>query len=139
MPPRTIDYAVEAKLVGSLKGQARQAALSGIPIPIDITGSWDSPQYGVDWQSVFREAAADPTRLQNMPEQLRDAAQGFGVDLAIPGVDAPGAIGDVLRNLPGLAAPQQQQPEPAAPQQQEQPQPAPAPDPLQQLRNLFGR
>ena len=130
LPPRTVDYALEANLVGSLEGQAGQAALAGIPIPIHITGSWDSPQYGVDWQSVFSAAAADPARLQNMPNQLRDAAQGFGVDLAAPDLQVPNVIEDVLRNLPGIAQPQPDQPAAA---------PAPAPDPLQQLRNLFGR
>ena len=74
-----------------------------------------------------------------MPDQLREAARGFGVTL--PGLGAPGGAApqpggflDMLRNL----APGQQ----PAPQPEEQPaqQPAPPPpDPLQQLRNLFGR
>lgn len=101
MPPRTVDYRVEAKLVASLQGQGGDNSLAGLPIPIKVTGSWDNPTYTVDWASVFKQAALDPKRLKNMPADLRDAAKGFGVPIAIP--ELTGAGGGVLKALPKLS------------------------------------
>ncbi len=102
MPPRTVDYEVVATLVASLEGQGGTEGLTGLPIPITITGSWDKPSYGIDWKSVFKEAALDPERLKNMPDNLKDIGKDLGVDLAIPGVKE-GGVGDVLKGLPGLS------------------------------------
>jgi AsmA protein len=88
MPPRTVDYRAEAKLVSSLQGQGSADSLSGIPIPIHITGTWEKPAYNVDWTSVFR--SVDPEDLANMPAELQDRAKDLGVDLPvddIPGLD----------------------------------------------------
>jgi len=43
LPQRTLNYQVLPKLVASLSGQGGQTDLSGIEIPISITGSWDDP------------------------------------------------------------------------------------------------
>ena len=84
MPPRTVDYTVEAKLVASLQGQGGKDALAGIPIPIKVTGSWDKPAYQVDWDSVFKSIAADPERLANLPGDLSSKAKDLGI--ALPGL-----------------------------------------------------
>ena len=102
LPPRTLDYGLEAKLVASLEGQGGDKALAGLPIPIRAKGPWDNLSYEVDWASVFRAAALDPTRLQNMPGELQDMAKGLGVDLPIPDVTGGGAVGGILKALPGL-------------------------------------
>ncbi len=101
MPPRTVDYKVVAKLVGTLKGQGGQKALSGLPIPVSVTGPWSNPKYGVDWASVFSEAAMDPARLKAMPANLREAAKGFGVKLPIPALPGAGALPGLLKAIPG--------------------------------------
>ncbi len=46
----TIDYLVKPTIVGSLEGQGRQGldALSGIPIPIKLTGNLYEPDIGID-------------------------------------------------------------------------------------------
>lgn len=99
MPPRTVDYAVEAKLVASLEGQGGQDALAGVPIPIRITGSWDKPSYNVDWKGVL--TGLDPQQLKNLPSQFKDLGQGFGIK--IPGVEIPG-VG--AAGIPGAAVPE---------------------------------
>lgn len=99
LPARTIDYRVEAKLVASLQGQGGEEALAGLPVPIQIGGTFDNPTYQVDWKSVFQAAAQDPERLKNMPADLLGAAQELGVNLK--GLGGAGGLGDVLKSLPG--------------------------------------
>ncbi len=102
LPERTIDYLAEAKLVGTLEGQGGQEALAGLPIPIRVKGPWSNVSYDIDWESVFQQAAADPQRLMQMPDELKDAAKNFGVDLPIPGGEG---LGETLKGIPGLSSP----------------------------------
>ncbi len=90
MPPQTVDYEVVATLVASLKGQGGTDALAGIPIPVRVTGTWQKPDYNVDWDSVFKNIAADPARLANMPKDLLGAAQNLGI--ALPGLKTDGLL-----------------------------------------------
>ena len=105
LPPQTIDYGVEAKLVASLEGQGGDEALAGLPIPIRVTGPWSGMNYEVDWETVFMQAAADPERLAKMPAEMGDMAKQFGVDLPLPGLGgeggAAGAAGQVLESVTG--------------------------------------
>ncbi len=84
LPPQTVDYNAELKLVASTEGQGSDAALAGLPIPVSITGPWADPSYDVDWGSVLGAAALDPARLAAMPDDMLEAAKGFGVDLPLP-------------------------------------------------------
>ncbi|MGQ4808334.1 hypothetical protein NKDENANG_01716 [Candidatus Entotheonellaceae bacterium PAL068K] len=84
LPQRSVDYDMAAKLVATLKGQGGKDALAGMTIPIIVKGPWENISYTVDWQKVFGDIAANPERLQNLPQTLRDASQGFGVNLPIP-------------------------------------------------------
>ena len=86
LPPRTLDYNAEAKLVASLEGQGGSDALAGLPIPVHAYGSWDKLSYNIDYKSMFAAAAADPARLANLPADLKDKAAQFGVNLPIPGL-----------------------------------------------------
>ncbi|MEE8579194.1 MAG: AsmA-like C-terminal region-containing protein, partial [Hyphomicrobium sp.] len=45
---RTLNYQVLPKLVASLSGQGGQTDLSGIEIPVNITGPWDNPDISPD-------------------------------------------------------------------------------------------
>ena len=113
MPPRTVDYDLTAKLVPTLKGQGGGDALAGLPIPIKVSGSWDNIAYTVDWQKVFRDVAADPERLRNLPQELRQAGKNFGVDLPLPTLPGAGTGSKPLEQLeqlkkqllPGLTGP----------------------------------
>jgi AsmA protein len=97
MPPRQVDYAVEAKLVASLEGQGGKDALAGLPIPIRVTGNWADPQIAADWDSVFKSLAADPERLANLPTDLAEKAKDLGV--ALP--DVGGEAGEILKGVTG--------------------------------------
>ena len=100
LPPRTLDYKVEAKLVASLKGQGGEDALAGIPIPVHAHGPWDNLAYDIDWASVFTNAALDPSKL---PANLQDAAKGFGVEVPDLGGAGglEGAAGSALQGVLG--------------------------------------
>jgi AsmA protein len=100
MPPRTVDYEVEAKLVPSLEGQGGRDALAGLPIPIRITGPWSNPSYQPDWSSVFQ--TMDPERLKNLPGDLGKAAKEFGLSLPNTGGVGTGLPADIRKKIPGL-------------------------------------
>ena len=103
MPPQTVDYSAELNLVASTEGQGDDAALAGLPIPVNISGPWADPSYGVDWGGVLGAAALDPERLAAMPDDMLDAAKVFGVDLPLPdlgGGDGEG-IGGILDAVTG--------------------------------------
>lgn len=105
MPPRTVDYALEAKLVPTIQGQGGQDALAGLPIPIKVTGLWSNLSYKVDWATVFHEMAADPQRLKTLPGDLSKAAKDFGVSLPMPGGAGAGTglPGNLLKQIPGAS------------------------------------
>jgi AsmA protein len=133
MPPQTIDYTVEAKLVETLEGQGGKDALAGVPIPIRITGPWSNINYQVDWKAVFTDIAKDPSKYKNLPANLQNAAKGFGVNL--PG-GATGAAGGALQKLfPGQGAPQPGAPPAPGGQQPQQPAVPALP---KALKGLFG-
>jgi hypothetical protein len=135
LPPQTVDYGLEAKLVPSLEGGSSQDdALAGIPIPIRITGPWDNLVYGVDWQSVFRQMATDPERLRNMPEDLQRAAKGFGVDLPISKLPGGDKLPDILKAIP-MAPKQEESATPETPAEA----PADLKDTLKKFKGLFSK
>jgi AsmA protein len=124
MPPRTVDYGLDAKLVATTEGQGGKDAMTGAPIPIRITGSWDNPSYNVDWARFFSQM--DPTDLANLPSNLQKTVEGLGIKLPLPGGDGGltetlggagaavgGAVGGILKAIPGLGS--------------DEPAPAPAP------------
>jgi AsmA protein len=117
MPPQTVDYAVEAKLVASLEGQGGNDALAGLPIPIKVTGPWSAPSSQIDWAGVFRTMASDPARLKAMPGDLSKAAKDFGVSLPIAGATGSGSSvpGDIMKQIPGLPQASAPSAQPAAP------------------------
>ena len=142
LPPQTLDYGVEAKLVSSLEGQGGEKGLAGIAIPIRVTGPWADPAIQIDWASAIRQAALDPERLKNLPADIQGLATGLGIKLTIPGADE-GGDGDGLAGvLQQLLKPQPEaQAEGPAPTGQAQEEPAPAPsikDSLKSLKGLFG-
>jgi AsmA protein len=110
LPPQTVDYRAEVKLVATTKGQGGEDALVGLPIPIHITGPWSNPSYGVDWNSVFSAAVLDPSRLANMPASLRKAAEGAGVSLPIPKLPGSEALGGILKVIPGFGGAKEESP-----------------------------
>ena len=72
LPPKTIDYTVKPKLVASLEGQKGAADLSGLEIPVRITGPWDKPKFEPDLKGVL----ADPNKAIEAVKQIGKQFKG---------------------------------------------------------------
>ncbi len=96
LPPQTLDYNVEAKLVASLEGQGGTDALAGLSIPVHAFGPWDNLSYDVDYVTMFNAVALDPARLANLPADIAGQATNFGINLPGLGGVLGGAVGGLL-------------------------------------------
>ena len=79
---RTLDYAIRPKLVASLKGQGGGIDLTGIEIPIKVSGSWEDPHFDADIDSVIN----NPDKVVDTVRQLGKQLKGTGVDDVIRGI-----------------------------------------------------
>ena len=84
LPTEKINYLVTTKLVATIKGQQGEDLkdLTGVPIPIRITGSFAEPDWTVDLKSVFEEelksrakgvlekALKEPHKITEDPSEL---------------------------------------------------------------------
>lgn len=51
----TLDFRVEPKIVGTIKGQGDEAQRSGIMVPVLVTGNFSSPKFRPDLKSVAKQ------------------------------------------------------------------------------------
>lgn len=96
MPPRTIDYRVEPKLVANLTGQGGRVGLDGFPVPVIIRGSWDNPQIYPDIKGILTDPGHAFRQLQSLGGSL-------GSEL-FKGVEGVGAVGTVVKDVIGGGA-----------------------------------
>lgn len=89
----TIDYVAKASLVGSTRGQGGKDAgeLTGITVPVKITGSLDNPGWSIDYSALAGGALGGLLGGAG-------AAGGAASDVARKGT---GAVGDAVRGLFG--------------------------------------
>lgn len=74
MPPKTLDYRVEPKVVASTEGQGGKDS-SGLVVPIKVSGSWDNPKFAPDLAGVIKNVA-DPKKLKEKgKEELNNAIE----------------------------------------------------------------
>jgi AsmA protein len=133
---QTVDLRLEPRAVASIEGQGGASDLSGLGIPLRISGSWGAVKAGVDEEALQRLAA------QEAAGALTDDAAG-AID------DALGAgASDLLRGALGLPAPAPSDAQPSGEPQGESAEQPPADqaaeeeqqeDPAEQLlRSIFG-
>ena len=92
LPQRTVDYTVKPKAVASLEGQQGAQGLSGIEIPVRISGSWDKPSYQADIGGVLK----DPKTVEAVKElgkQFKGKNAGEIVDQLLGKKNADGSTG----------------------------------------------
>ena len=55
----TLDFRIEPKLVGTLKGQGDTKDRSGLLIPLVITGTWENPKVQPDLEAILKNKLPD--------------------------------------------------------------------------------
>jgi AsmA protein len=72
---RRLDYTVSATVTGTIKGQdgAATNALSGVTVPVKLSGPFDAPDWKIAWSEVA-VGAVQNTLKSKLQEQLKDPA-----------------------------------------------------------------
>lgn len=71
LPPRTVDYTVKPKLVASLEGQESSSAVSGIEVPVRISGSWERPKFEPDLKGVLSDPSKTIEAVKEIGKQFK--------------------------------------------------------------------
>ena len=79
---RQLDATLKPRLVGSLSGQGGAADLTGLELPIRLSGPWSEPQLSADIDFVLKDPDKAVETLKELGKQLDDSG-----------------LGDVLRKL----------------------------------------
>jgi AsmA protein len=82
----SLDFRVEPKVVGTLKGQADTKEREGIMVPILVTGTFSSPSFAPDMKGVLEKT------IQDRLLAPKDASQG--------GQPTQEKAKDILKSLP---------------------------------------
>ncbi|WP_053005775.1 AsmA family protein [Kiloniella spongiae] len=90
MPPKTLNYRVEPKLVGDLEGQGGDSGAKGLAVPLMITGSWDDPKITPDLAGALTDQLKDPSALI---EGVTGGEEGLKLPL---GGDDAGGVEEVI-------------------------------------------
>ena len=88
-----LDFRVEPKFVGTLKGQGDTAQRSGLMVPVLVTGTFSSPKFRPDLESILKQeivkslpalqkqllpADGQKAEPQDIGEQIKGLIKGFG-------------------------------------------------------------
>lgn len=94
IPARTVDYRFTPKLVRSSEGQGGVADLTGVSVPVRVTGSWDNLKFSPDAKGLVEGAIKGVGEaLGAGQDPLKGALKGiFGLPGAKP-AEAPGGGG----------------------------------------------
>ncbi len=84
IPPKTLDYRIEPKLVASAEGQGGSKA-SGIAVPIKVSGSWDDPKFAPDLAGAIGNVA-DPKKLKEDLKEKGKEELGKALDKGLGGL-----------------------------------------------------
>jgi len=63
---RRLDYKVEPKLVATLEGQGGKENLTGLPVPVVVSGAWTAPKIYPDIKGVLQDPKAAYETLRKM-------------------------------------------------------------------------
>ncbi|WP_288901233.1 AsmA family protein [uncultured Sneathiella sp.] len=100
LPPQTVNYRIEPKLVATTEGQGGGEA-TGVAVPILVTGSWDNLKYAPDLAGVLKNAT-NPEGVKKLIEGAKGS--GDGVKDTLKGVKEkdPAAVKNLLDAAGGL-------------------------------------
>lgn len=76
----SLNYVTKAKLVGSLQGQGGQNNLSGLTVPVKLSGPYSNLKYTLDFGAMVSEAAKQKVRTEiknKLQDQLKNGLKGL--------------------------------------------------------------
>jgi AsmA protein len=81
LPQESLDYEVTAKVVGSLEGQGGKglADVKGVPIPIQLSGTFTEPKYKIRLDKALKESAQKKVE-KKLEKELEKRGLGDQVD-----------------------------------------------------------
>ncbi|HRN89373.1 AsmA family protein [Hyphomicrobium sp.] len=71
LPQREVDYTLKPRLVASLSGQGGSADLSGLEIPVRVTGSWEDPKFAPDLSGLVRDPDQAVGAIRELGKQFK--------------------------------------------------------------------
>ncbi len=100
LPPKTLSYRIEPKLVATTEGQGGSEA-TGVAVPINVSGPWDNLKFTPDLAGVLKNAA-NPEGVKKIIEGVKGS--DGGVSDIIKGVKDkdPDAVKNLLDAAGGL-------------------------------------
>ena len=81
MPPQTLKYRVNPKVVASLEGQGSEEDLSGFGVPIIVEGPWDKPKIYPDIKGFLQDPQAGLAKLKSLGGGFDKIKSGKSGDL----------------------------------------------------------
>ncbi|MDX1541639.1 MAG: AsmA-like C-terminal region-containing protein, partial [Geminicoccaceae bacterium] len=135
---RTIDYRVEPKAAATLEGQGGESQVGGILVPVNITGTFEDPNFEPDLAAALGSAGATGEavkqqleQLEGQKDQLEEAAKAAGQRLKEAGES--GDVRGLVEGVSGLLGRDQKKDEEEPASEDERPA-----DPAEQLlKGLF--
>lgn len=85
LPPRQVDYTVTPKLVASLSGQGGQTGLSGVEIPVKISGPFENLSYTPDLDGILSDPNKAVDAVRSIGEQIGGEKAGEAIDKVLGG------------------------------------------------------
>jgi AsmA protein len=89
LPARNLDYTVRPTLVASAEGEGGEQDLTGIEVPVHVTGSWSAPKIEPDL-----EGALSSEKNRNAAKEIGEKLGGKEVGEAIGGLLKKGENGE---------------------------------------------
>ncbi len=98
IPERTVNYRITPKLVANAEGQGGKTDLTGVSVPVLVTGTWDNLKYAPDLKALASGALKGVTEaLQSGQDPLKGALDGL---LGKPGAKPQSQDGGTEQEAP---------------------------------------
>ncbi|MEM8839615.1 MAG: AsmA-like C-terminal region-containing protein, partial [Pseudomonadota bacterium] len=103
LPPQTLSYRVEPKLVASLEGQGGNRDLAGFGVPIIVDGPWAKPRIYPDIQGILQNPEAGLRQLRALGGGISRLGEGGAADIvgSLTNGNPAGAALDALSGIAG--------------------------------------
>lgn len=88
LPGQTLKFRVDPQLVASLEGQGGKKDVSGLGVPVMISGPWSRPKFYPDIKGILQNPAQAYQRYKEFTKGAKN----------LPGLDNAGALSNVVKD-----------------------------------------